>query len=115
MSLYEFESIHKTMGCEGCRFCDKRALNKGPCCTYPGNLSTDAKTGKCRCREERQKKMSKWLPTLQQLEGLAMNESFPLSLDKVHRIQLLIEQYTHLTKGSYDGGSLEGEDDEPVY
>jgi len=53
----EFTAVHEALGCKGCRYCDKKALNRGPCCTFYGKLDVDMLgTGKCLTRrgEERQ-------------------------------------------------------------
>ena len=49
--IAHWESIHKTLGCRGCRFCDKKMLFKGPCCQYSSKITVD-KSGKCQKRRE---------------------------------------------------------------
>ena len=37
--------VQELMGCDSsCRFCDVKALGKGPCCTFPGRLVVDRKS-----------------------------------------------------------------------
>ena len=50
----EFALMHRKMGCEGCAYCDKKALFKKPCCTYAGKLDVHDGTGWCLTREEDQ-------------------------------------------------------------
>ncbi len=40
----ESKAIQEELGCQGCRYADKRALGKRPCCT---STPEPGKTGKC--------------------------------------------------------------------
>ena len=45
----EWERLHDTLGCQGCRYED--GIAKGPCCEAPFRIETDA-AGKCLSRKE---------------------------------------------------------------
>jgi len=47
----EFALMHRKRGCEGCSYCDKRALFKRPCCTYAGQIEVGG-NGWCLTRKE---------------------------------------------------------------
>ena len=44
---------YEKLGCEGCRYCDKKAMeSEEPCCTYAFQLRIDWENGKCLTRKK---------------------------------------------------------------
>lgn len=41
-----YEQEHRALGCQDCKYADKKALFHGPCCTYVG-IVRQGKEGEC--------------------------------------------------------------------
>jgi len=50
----KWKHAQELMGCDSsCRFCDVKALGKGPCCTFPGRLVVNEALEKGGCMKKR--------------------------------------------------------------
>lgn len=53
MAIASWLTIHRELGCDGCRYCDYEAYGLDACCTYPGKIKVEDETEKCLTRKER--------------------------------------------------------------